>query len=126
MAEMWQENTRHRESIRILKAKLHERGNVDMWRKVALERGDTLDVVRDKCATLKTQLQDANRKLAAMGGITTSELVEVWARRANPPDAKTLERSLEQLDWDLLEDHEARIYEDWKETQNDALDIGVQ
>ncbi len=75
---------------------------------------------------LRTQLQDANRKLAAMGGITTSELVEVWARRANPPDAKTLERSLEQLDWDLLEDHEARIYEDWKETQDDALDIEVQ
>ena len=90
--EMWEENIRHRESIRIL----------------------------------KTQLQDANRKLAAMGGITTSELVEVWARRANPPDAKTLERSLEQLDWDLLEDHEARIYEDWQNTQQDALDIGIQ
>ncbi len=92
MDGMWDENMRHRESIRIL----------------------------------KIHLQDANRKLAAMGGITTSELVEVWARRANPPDAKTLERSLEQLDWDLLEDHEARIYEDWKETQNDALDIEVQ
>lgn len=85
MGEMWQENTRHRESIRIL----------------------------------KTQLQDANRKLAAMGMEHTASLFK----------RKYMDkcfRSLTQQDWDLLEEEEAKIHKDWQDTQQDALDVGVQ
>jgi hypothetical protein len=93
MAEMWAENMRHRESIRIL----------------------------------KTQLQDANRKLAARGDITTSELVDVWAKRAEQQqacDAYNAAKSLTQQDWKMLEDYEAATWKDWNETRMDARHSG--
>lgn len=64
---------------------------------------------------LWTQLQDARRKLAAMGQYPTKLL-----------NAGRLERSLRQLDWDLLCEEEDRIHKDWHDTQKDAQDIGMQ
>ena len=45
-----------------------------------LEMWDYNSRLREDNRILKTQLQDANRKLAAMGKLSTSELLEQWAK----------------------------------------------
>lgn len=91
----------------------------EYWITLADNRRKQITKLHEQIERLTVQLQDANRKLAALGHCPTRKLdtsITMAQRRKI--------RSLSQQDWDMLEEHEERIYKDWYETRKDAYNSG--